>query len=294
MNAVLRVIVFDVEHGSCAFLRTPSGHGILIDCGRRSAFSPVKYLLQHETSRLTTHLGYTLTELIVSHPHDDHIEDIDNLTRYLPPAMLDRQVYNWDEVKTDPEADYDNLDVYAVWERTYRTLATEPPLGLTLDKSNYLRPDEARLINESRFINNSSIPVVVSYQGPKYQWKFLFAADLEVDGWQALLKRRAFREAIYGTDFFVTAHHGHTSGYCKEVFDAFGSRPILNIVSAHKRDESVEPAYSREECAQGWPSAGEARRMLSTRHDGSIVIDILDTDQYRIESTHLEDNDPPS
>jgi len=28
----MKVMVFDVEHGACAFVKTPTDHAILIDC----------------------------------------------------------------------------------------------------------------------------------------------------------------------------------------------------------------------------------------------------------------------
>lgn len=40
----LRIILFDVEHGFCAFIRTPNGHTILIDCGKGRRMMRYRYL----------------------------------------------------------------------------------------------------------------------------------------------------------------------------------------------------------------------------------------------------------
>ncbi len=291
MSSVLRVIVFDVEHGSCAFIRTPSGHGILIDCGRKDSFSPARFLASDYGRSLTSHQGFPLTALIVSHPHDDHIEDIQNLTQLLPPAILVRQFYSWPEIKSDPRGDYENLDAYVEWQRRYNQPTVMPSLGADLLCDLHLSPEDAKRANEEKFINNSSIPVVLTYRGPGFQWRFLFAGDLEVDGWRTLLANNAFRTACKHTDFFITAHHGHSSGYTPEIIKAFQTRPLVNIVSAHRRDESVEDAYSREENAQGVTVGSETRRMLSTRNDGSIIIDIHDTDKYSVTCVRFPENE---
>ncbi len=290
MNAVLRVIVFDVEHGACVFIKTPTGHGLMIDCGRKDRFSPARYIATHEASGLTPHNGHILTKLVVTHPHDDHIEDIDNVKTLLPPAILLRQHYVWEQLKIDPRGDYSNLDSYVAWQQTYNQPATAPDLGIELG-AHSLSPAEAGQLGESSFVNNSSFAIVVRYQGPRYSWKFLIGGDLESTGWKALLARPHFREAVKGTAFFIVSHHGHTSGYYKELFDAFGARPIVNIASVHRKDESVDPAYSREDHAMGVNLAGQTRRMMSTRSDGSIVVEIDDTDQYSVYPYRLVDNE---
>src|SRR5690348_15154746 len=96
----MRVIVFDVQHGFCAFVKSPTGHGMLIDCGRGDAFSAVKYVIDHELPTCAPHDGKRLTALLISHPHDDHIADIERLVKLCPPSILHRQRYTWEEVKT--------------------------------------------------------------------------------------------------------------------------------------------------------------------------------------------------
>lgn len=101
---MLRIILFDVEHGFCAFIRTPTGYTLLVDCGKAPNFSPVEYIRKHELAGTAPFNGHQLTKLIVTHPHEDHIEDIARLVRDMPPAILHRQQYNWGYVKGDKAA----------------------------------------------------------------------------------------------------------------------------------------------------------------------------------------------
>jgi len=287
----MRVIVFDVQHGFCAFVKSPTGHTLLIDCGRGELFSPVEYILAHELKDTVSYDGFPLTQLIVSHPHDDHIEDIHRVTTKLQPAILYRQRYDWDEVKQPDVAtdEYENLDHYAQWQRTYNAPVVNPPdWGIDIQTFR-LTPDEAKEVDEAKFINNSSIVVVVTFKGTRFSEKFVFGGDVEEGAWTALLERQSFKDAVAGADFFVDPHHGHSSGFSAAVLDAMG-RPILNIISAHSRDESVDSRYSKEEYALGTTFNGEKRRMLSTRKDGSIFIDVTEEGKFLIRTFHLIPN----
>src|SRR5258707_14421267 len=108
-----RVIVFDVDHGFCAFVRSSTGRTLMVDCGCKENFSPVVYVMENELG------GQRLTRLLVTHPHDDHICDIEAITSKLPPVILTRQRYNWEAVK-EGEGDYANLEHYAEWQGAYR------------------------------------------------------------------------------------------------------------------------------------------------------------------------------
>jgi hypothetical protein len=125
----------------------------------------------------------------------------------------------------------------------------------------------------------------------KYRaWKIFFSGDLKTDGWEELLKRDSFKTALAGTDFFVTSHHGHESGYSSQIYEAMG-KPYINIVS-EKQGEEVCDAYSQEENAKGIEFSGQTRRMLTTRRDGSIIIEIPSSGNPQIDLRKLEDNIP--
>ena len=261
----------------------------MLDCGKGKDFSPVKYVLENQLADTVNYQGHIMTQLIVTHPHDDHIEDIDNLKEKLEPAVLSRQGYDWEDVKQpDSEEEYENLDTYAEWQKKYVYPASPIDWGFEIREFR-LSLSEAKELDEAKYVNNSSIVVVVTYKGIKYQEKFLFGGDIETIGWEKLLENDEFQKAIKDVNFFVTSHHGHSSGFCSSLFDMMG-KPFLNIVSANRRDKSVDSRYSFEEYARGIEFDGETRRMLSTRNDGTIIFDVDPEGRFSVSTRKLESN----
>ena len=273
---MLRVIVFNVQHGFCAFVKSGTGCTLLIDLGESDDFSPVDYILKYELSDTVPHNGYRLTKLIVTHPHDDHIDSIADLKAKLPPAILRaQQNYNWEFIKAPgaQPGEYENLDIYAEWQANYSVPVTvEPNWGMQI-RTFCLTPSEAYALNKTTYVNNSSIVTVISVKGTVFSEKFVFGGDVEQEGWEALLKKDDFRYAVSGADFFIAPHHGHTSGFSTALYDAMG-KPFLNLLSAHSRDPHVDDRYSSKDFARGAMVGGVQRYMLSTRTDGSIVVEV--------------------
>lgn len=283
----LRIIIFNVEHGFCAFIKSPNNYALLIDCGSREKFSPIKYILENELQSISTHEGHKLTQFILTHPHDDHLTDVNRLRCDLPPRIMTRQEYDWEEIKQgEDKEEYENLDNYSKWQEIYnQKVEVWPDWGMNLEYNIRLDPTEAKELDESKYVNNSSIVVAVEYKN----WKIIFPGDIESSAWIKLLKRQRFQDLIKGTAFFVASHHGHSSGYCKEIFENMG-KPHLNIVSAHKRDESVDSAYSSSNNARGVSYDGRTRYMLSTRQDGSILIEVDEEGNSSFNTLRLDDN----
>jgi beta-lactamase superfamily II metal-dependent hydrolase len=267
---MLRVIIFNVERGFCAYVKTPNDYSILIDCGKSSTFSPIEYIKKHELDKVEKINNKSLAEFIVSHPHDDHISDIKQVIA-LNPAIIYGRKYDWDKIK-DPEKkfEYDNLDAYSEWRDGLSSFGgSEPDWGVEIVNNLGLSIPQAKAINKDRlvFVNNSSIIIMLNYKGHK----FFFPGDLMSDGWETLLKQESFKKALEGTCFLIASHHGHSSGYTSEIFKV--CKPWVNIVS-EKSGEDIDPAYSSKENASGVKIGDEVRRMLTTRKDCSIIIQV--------------------
>lgn len=87
----MRIIIFDVDHGFCAFVRTPTRRSILIDCGCKTSFSPIVYLVEKEMRHCVSEGDFTFTNFILTHPHGDHLQDIDKLCEYPPKTYYGSQ-----------------------------------------------------------------------------------------------------------------------------------------------------------------------------------------------------------
>jgi hypothetical protein len=286
----LRVIIFNVEHGFCAFVKSPTARTLLIDCGKTAKFSPILNVINNEFSDVSVEGEFYFSEFILSHPHGDHIDDIERLKIFKPRLISRQKDYDWEAVKdVNSDSGAEKVEIYKDWQATYNREALEPDWGFDLYQSDFLTPGQAKQLEESKMVNNSSIPVVITFKGTQYQEKVLFSGDLEKKAWIELLRRQSFKNAIKGTDVFITSHHGHSSGYCKEIFEAMG-KPIVNIVSTHTGDESVETAYSSPDNALGIEIGGIKRYMLSTRKDGSICIDVGSDGKFWISLNKYTDN----
>src|SRR5438128_1566288 len=77
----MKIITFDVEHGSNHLIRTPNDQVIMVDAGNTGTFSPALYI--RNVWGITTVRWFTLT-----HHDADHLSDIGNIVKYLKVQIL--------------------------------------------------------------------------------------------------------------------------------------------------------------------------------------------------------------
>lgn len=215
--------------------------------------------------------GFPLTHLVLSHPDEDHINNLGEVRKQLPPYLLTRQYHD------HYLPDVDVTDEYKGICQTYRA-APEALPSWSLDcppQNFFLSLEEIRADEElcGSLKNNSSVITVISSSGIK----FLFGGDLEEAGWRRLLKQPSVREAVTGTNVLIASHHGHSSGYSPDLMAII--RETLDLVVASKGMEGdgetdVSSRYS--EVARGYEVTSlankkcEKKYMLSTRQNGNI------------------------
>jgi len=288
----VRVILFDVGHGFCAFLKSSTGYTLLIDCGCSEDFSPIKYIRESELGGVEPINGHYLTELIITHPHDDHIKDINRVISELPPYLLLRNTFDWKDVKTPgcAESEYESLNAYVPWQGKYYAPQTVFPDWGQMKIQHFKVPQIlVPGANNSKAVNNSSFAVLVTFAGTIYTQKLLFGGDMESSGWEALLNQNgAFREAVKGTTLYFASHHGHSSGFSSALFKAMGTKPHLNIISVTEGDDCVDGNYSNN--SLGVLFGTEQRFTLTTRTHGSIFLDTDSTGYTNVTTNHLADN----
>jgi hypothetical protein len=67
--------IFNVGRGSAAFLRTPLNQGIILDISCSQEFSTSDFILDNLIGKLTPYLDHKIAQVILTHPHHDHISD---------------------------------------------------------------------------------------------------------------------------------------------------------------------------------------------------------------------------
>lgn len=269
---MLEIVIWDVQHGSAAYIKTPNGKHIVIDLGVGSYtgssndFSP----LLHLKNRYGIN---TLDEVIITHPHTDHIDDIFNFES-LNPSILTRPNHLTEEDirNANPGIHVPKVEKYIEINNRYNRELT--------GEENITLPENNGGVNISTFIptscartnlNNHSLVTLIEYAGSK----ILIPGGNESPSWKTLLENANFNSAIKNTNIFVAPHHGREAGYCAELFNYFS--PYLTVVSdGAETDTSAVNRYSK--ISRGWivykrgTDESFERKCLTTRNDGIIVI----------------------
>jgi competence protein ComEC len=282
----MKLIIWDVQHGSAAYVETPAGTRIIQDLGmgsnEDSQFSPIHHLANNRNLP-------RIDALIITHPHRDHLADIENLYRtqvgaLYRPSNIPEQILLAENrspaYRTTIATDV--VDAYCDLGSRYShpIYADNDPLlaqnngGVTVRVFQPHCPDDCN-------INNYSLVSVIEYAG----FKIVIPGDNEEPSWNSLISQAEFRGAIAGADVFVAAHHGRRSGYYPDLFSHF--TPMLVIISDGPCTETnVSNRYSSWSgpCTV-WHRRGkwiEERNCVTTRNDGVIYLEIDGTGSYRV------------
>lgn len=275
----LKFITWNVQHGSAALISTPNSKNIAIDLGAGN-FSPLQYLREKGLTKLD--------EVIITHPHLDHIDDILSFDLISPRILARPGHLTEDEIwagNRNASIEVRNKIEKYCEIKSWPTRQLEPGENPEIPANNggvsiqRFHPNQCPTTN----FNNHSIVTIISYGSVK----ILSPGDNEACSWEELLKMPSFKLAIEGTNVLVAAHHGRESGFYKDLFDYF--TPLVTIVSdGRAQDTNASSRYSA--VSKGWDikkrSGGrEKRYCLTTRNDGHIEIEV---DQGQGGNTTLE------
>jgi len=250
----------------------PNGRITMIDLGANvdTGFSPIEF-----TKTIWSPKG--LDYLILSHPHVDHIRDVVNLKPegFLPRVLLARSVPREKLIGEGiNETDRETLETYLELKGRYSDSvdASCDPGSSSCAAGTYFSNYSIDADWETE-PNNTSIVTFFKLGA----FTFVYPGDIESRGWGELLKRDDFVKDLKATQFFVASHHGREAGFLQEVMDV--SKPRLVIVSdSEYKDTSVTSRYSNQ--ASGFKvidennSVTESRKVVSTRSDGRVMIDV--------------------
>ncbi len=270
----MKFITYDVEHGSCHVLRIPneSEDVMMFDAGSKEDFSPAVHL---KTSWGISKLRW----LHLSHLDSDHLTDISKIAEmWESPAIT---TLDYPSVSESTILLHHNNELPAPIEVFYefrkRFGGHVPSLGHEGYDWGGVR--FATFQNsEAHFkdLNNLSSVVFIDYRGTT----ILLPGDLEYQGWLKHMENPDFVYWLERVDILVASHHGRESGFCSELFDPNMGKcsPILTIISDKGvSDTSVSDKYRA--VTQGInftknDGSVVTRRVLTTRNDGAISVDV--------------------
>jgi beta-lactamase superfamily II metal-dependent hydrolase len=270
----LKLTFLDVQHGSACHIQMPSSQHILFDLGTGdfdssqdgNNHSPIKYL--QATFGVTQADG-----VVVTHPHADHIADIENF-HLISPRVFWRPVHITEEAIRggNRPGDSAKIDRYLEISKTYTgaVIPTTDPFSASVNGCSEFEIWGVRNCAQTN-LNNQSLAATLSYAGTK----FLLTGDQEKDAWDELFQNTAFVKAIQGTHILLASHHGRESGYYEPLFAQI--KPCLTIISDGPQGNTCVADKYRTKTG-GWDvfsrktKAQASRQVLTTRNDGTIQV----------------------
>lgn len=269
MNTMTRIHIFDVEHGECNIIETPNGYTILIGVGHNSTtdWRPSKWFNQRKLSP---------TCVVLSNLDGDHLSDLPNFEPNLRPYVIRKNHHinpDWVSRKKIEESGkiHPGVKTALDWIKNVFTGS-----GITIDygveKKHFVHPP-----TKFNDLNNLSIVTFISYAGVG----ILFPSDIEKAAWLEFLKEQEFIDCLRRTKIFIASHHGRISGYCAEVFNYCSPDVVIISDKSIVHDTQAHNLYQQH--ASGFQfKNGIKRKVLTTRNDGKITIDIPITGKYTV------------
>jgi hypothetical protein len=267
----MKVNVFNVEHGECTVIETPNFNTIMVGAGHNdtTGWRPSTWFAIRRSAP---------TVAVLSNLDRDHFTDLPNFGRGLLPRAIIKNpsvnseltrfiktlgggtsagvstALNWHDGYNGPEVPIDYGGV-VVW-------AFAQPVGV-------FGPDD---------FNNLSVVTYVEYAGVGV----MLPSDLERKGWLAHLRNPYFQLALGRTKVLIASHHGRENGYCQEIFN--WCRPELVIISDKQITHETQrhDLYSAHSKGMIDLRTGSIRHVLTTRKDGSMLIDVAPTGSFNV------------
>jgi len=173
--------IFDVGRGFASAIRTPTGKWIMIDLGASSDFNPVTDFMLKKLSLTSQQKKRSISQLLITHPHNDHLTAIEALDKYIWPSLLtvpndiehkkqlQKGKINWDLVtnQSDELTDYLRKKMFPDRASSLRATQDDKSDGFVF-KIYYLLPgtcEEDPELLKANYTNNLSIMARLNYKG---------------------------------------------------------------------------------------------------------------------------------
>jgi beta-lactamase superfamily II metal-dependent hydrolase len=209
-------VIWKVEHGSAALIRTTNNKTIMLDAGCSDDFGVAEYLNKYYS---IDKINNRLNALIISHADHDHIQDLPNVLEKLYPIAFyrNRQVppnvnfpNGLENINTALES-FHNMELSYIYDLD-EAEKLENPTNWANAEIKLFHNNNSSLIGcpADKMKNNLSLVTVVHYD----ELEIVFPGDLEPLGAKALTEKTDILDYIGKgiTRILVAPHHGRASG----------------------------------------------------------------------------------
>jgi competence protein ComEC len=264
---------------------TPNGKHILLDIGTKANKSICKHLKEAYFKS-----GGRPDYLVITHPHIDHIADLQNLYAYgITPRVLSRpkEAFPLNYVSSDGQAQIALKNKANEMNNSYNS-----PIAWDEDPSNPAYNGGVKMTKFSPSIstadvddvNNYSIVEVIEYGG----FKIVITGDNPSRKLLEMMGKADFNSTIADADVLLAPHHGRDSDFCKEFVEKvnprltiFSDKPIVHDTQAH----AAQKYYN---ATRGTTWGDIPRSVFTTRSDGTITFTFYADGKWAINTSTTE------
>ncbi len=233
-HRTLSVTVLDVGEGDCIFVRAPNGRTMLIDGGTHKSREPLAGVPHRDVGERVI-LPFLLTQgvrrldvIVLTHPHDDHVNGLATVVRTLSVGRI------LDGAQERSEPSYERF-LHEAQQKQIPVVRARRGQILDLGsgvKVYVLAPVEPLMQGTRSDLNNNSVAIKIIYR----RVGFLLAGDVEEEAERRLL----LRGGNLRSDVLKVAHHGGETSSTPEFLKAV--RPHIAIISCGERNPFQHPS----------------------------------------------------
>lgn len=273
---------------------------LLVDLGTSTDFNPISDFLlplfQDRNDEKSTKEAnkFKIDQLLISHPHKDHISAIDEFNKNFYPELLTCPNDN-DGMEETHKINWDLIDENSSIDILREMLeGRKPPLRSTSDQNEfiyYIPPknvEESEELSNESYCNNISIVVFLIINSHRV----FLPGDIQKLGMIELIGQHHFlkNKLIGGVDILLTPHHGLRSSFSTFLFENMKNEKTrcLNVVSEKANTDDnreVDSRYSTKDFCTGINNLGDSENpcyQVKTSR-GHLLIDYHPTDFPSIE-----------
>ena len=254
--------IFSVGRGNAAFLRTGLNQGFILDMGTGDLIDPAKFIQDNFLPRLDNYKGSKIAQVILSHPHADHVSQCSALgkgeklysslltcphDKDIPPEIGQNEKVDWARIEDPSGQNKDLLDAY----RHLFTGRCVPLQTINYDSSRdipnleygiyYIRPPICNDLHSENTKYGNAMSLVFYLRHGEHT--VLFPGDITPEAMELILEEKDGLEKRYS---ILTA--GFSDKYPRWHIETQNQPSLKSFLSSRGLTILIAPHHGLESC----------------------------------------------